>query len=157
MWGRILIISRLTLGSKSVAEYRKQSEMIRFSRDKLVKWVGVAIIPIGILLFNSRHLYFHGRRVSISVAVHDRGCCMIGNDPEGLYLLASVGDLPVSSIRLAQKKGLLLVMKCIETLARASLYCVWTSPERSRKIYNEKCWLCFRPKEYEEGEAAPAF
>ena len=42
-------ISKLTLQAKEMQE-GEQSEMIR-SLDKLVKWVGVAIIPIGLILF----------------------------------------------------------------------------------------------------------
>ena len=42
-------ISRLTLEAKAM-QNTEQSEMIRYL-DKLVKWVGVAIIPIGIILF----------------------------------------------------------------------------------------------------------
>ena len=42
-------ISRLTLEAKAMKD-GEQSEMIR-SLDKLVKCVGIAIIPIGLILF----------------------------------------------------------------------------------------------------------
>ena len=91
----------------------EQSEMIR-SLDKLVKWVGVAIIPIGIILFIQAFVFQgEGFRSSVTSMI----AAVIGMIPEGLYLLASVA-LAVSSIRLAQKKVLLHDMKCIETLAR---------------------------------------
>ncbi len=97
----------------------EQSEMIR-SLDKLVKCVGVAIIPIGIILVAQSLVFqnasFHSSITSMVAAV-------IGMIPEGLYLLASVA-LAVSSIRLAQQKVLLHDMKCIETLARVDVLCV---------------------------------
>ena len=108
-------ISRLTLEAKAM-QNTEQSEMIR-SLDKLVKWVGVAIIPIGIILFIQAFVFQgEGFRSSVTSMI----AAVIGMIPEGLYLLASVA-LAVSSIRLAQKKVLLHDMKCIETLARVNV------------------------------------
>ena len=111
-------ISKLTLQAKQM-QSGEQSEMIR-SLDKLVKCVGVAIIPIGLVLF-SQAFFFQddGFRESVTSMI----AAVIGMIPEGLYLLASVA-LAVSSIRLAQKKVLLHDMKCIETLARVDVLCV---------------------------------
>ena len=97
----------------------EQSEMIR-SLDKLVKFVGIALIPIGITLFVQGFFFndqsFRNSIVSMVAAV-------LGMIPEGLYLLASVA-LAVSSMRLAHKKVLLHDMKSIETLARVNVLCV---------------------------------
>lgn len=111
-------ISKLTLQAKEM-QSGEQSEMIR-SLDKLVKCVGIAIIPIGLVLFAQAFFFQHdGFRDSVTSMV----AAVIGMIPEGLYLLASVA-LAVSSIRLAQKKVLLHDMKCIETLARVDVLCV---------------------------------
>ena len=111
-------ISKLTLQAKQM-QSGEQSEMIR-SLDKLVKCVGVAIIPIGLVLFSQAFFLQHdGFRNSVTSMI----AAVIGMIPEGLYLLASVA-LAVSSIRLAQKKVLLHDMKCIETLARVDVLCV---------------------------------
>ena len=111
-------ISKLTLQAKAM-QSKEQSEMIR-SLDKLVKCVGIAIIPIGIILFSQAFFIQHdGFRDSVTSMI----AAVIGMIPEGLYLLASVA-LAVSSIRLAQKKVLLHDMKCIETLARVDVLCV---------------------------------
>ena len=84
-------ISKLTLQAKEMQE-GEQSEMIR-SLDKLVKWVGIAIIPIGLVLFWQAFFVQHdGFRDSITSMV----AAVIGMIPEGLYLLASVA-LAVSS------------------------------------------------------------
>lgn len=111
-------ISRLTIKAKEMQE-GEQSEMIR-SLDKLVKCVGIAIIPIGIALFVQAFFFQQeGFQSSITSMV----AAVIGMIPEGLYLLASVA-LAVSSVRLAQKKVLLHDMRCIETLARVNVLCV---------------------------------
>ena len=111
-------ISKLTLEAKAMKK-GEQSEMIR-SLDKLVKFVGIALIPIGITLFVQSFFFndqsFRNSIVSMVAAV-------IGMIPEGLYLLASVA-LAVSSMRLAHKKVLLHDMKSIETLARVNVLCV---------------------------------
>ena len=140
-------ISRLTLEAKAM-QNTEQSEMIR-SLDKLVKWVGVAIIPIGIILFIQAFV-FQGEGFQPSVT--SMIAAVIGMIPEGLYLLASVA-LAVSSIRLAQKKVLLHDMKCIETLARVNVLCVdktGTITENTMEVQD-----VIPTKEYEEGELRP--
>lgn len=111
-------ISKLTLEAKQMQSV-EQSEMIR-SLDKLVKWVGVAIIPIGIILFG---VAFFVQRDGFQESITSMVAAVIGMIPEGLYLLASVA-LVVSAMRLAGKKVLLHDMKCIETLARVNVLCV---------------------------------
>lgn len=111
-------ISKLTIEAKEMQE-GEQSEMIR-ALDKLVKCVGIAIIPIGIVLFVQAFFFQQeGFQSSITSMI----AAVIGMIPEGLYLLASVA-LAVSSVRLAKKKVLLHDMKCIETLARINVLCV---------------------------------
>ncbi len=111
-------ISGLTLEAKAMQK-GEQSEMMR-SLNKLVKFVGIALIPIGIVLFVQgfyfNHETFRGSITSMVAAV-------IGMIPEGLYLLTSVA-LAVSSMRLAKRRVLLHDMKSIETLARVNVLCV---------------------------------
>ena len=137
-------ISKLTLQAKAM-QSKEQSEMIR-SLDKLVKCVGVAIIPIGIVLFSQAFFIQHdGSRESVTSMI----AAVIGMIPEGLYLLASVA-LAVSSIRLAQKKVLLHDMKCIETLARVDVLCVdktGTITENTMKVQK-----LIKTDEYDEKE-----
>ena len=111
-------ISQLTLEAKAVQQ-GEQSEMIR-SLDKLVKMVGIALIPIGIILFVQSYFYNHD---SFRQSIISMVAAVIGMIPEGLYLLASVA-LAVSAMRLASKKVLLHDMKSIETLARVNVLCV---------------------------------
>ncbi len=111
-------VSKLTLEAKAMKE-GEQSEMIR-SLNKLVKAVGIIIIPIGIMMFYQQYILSGN---SLRGSVTSMTAAIIGMIPEGLYLLASVA-LVVSVMKLAQKKVLVHDMKCIETLARVNVLCV---------------------------------
>ncbi|MGN0406383.1 MAG: cation-translocating P-type ATPase [Bariatricus sp.] len=111
-------ISRLTLEAGAMPE-GEQSEMMR-SLDRLVKIVGIALIPIGIVLF-VQGFFFNGE--SFRESIVSMVAAVIGMIPEGLYLLASVA-MVVSAMRLAKKQVLLHDMKSIETLARVDVLCV---------------------------------
>ena len=116
--GAASYISRLTLEAKAM-KAGEQSEMIR-SLNKLLKFVGIALIPIGTLLFVQSFFFNHE---SFAGSITSMVAAVIGMIPEGLYLLTSVA-LAVSSIRLARQGVLLHDMKSIETLARVDVLCV---------------------------------
>ena len=111
-------ISKLSLEAKSMGG-KEQSEMIR-SINLIVKWVGIVIIPIGLILFWQSH-FVNGE--SITKSVTSTVAAIIGKIPEGLYLLTTVA-LALSTMKLARKKVLLHDMKSIETLARVDVLCV---------------------------------
>lgn len=111
-------IAKLTLEAKEMKD-GEVSEMIR-ALDRLVKIVGIIIIPIGIILFSQQHFI---NETPIRESVTATVAAIIGMIPEGLYLLASVA-LAVSVMRLASQKVLVHNMKCIETLARVDVLCV---------------------------------
>ena len=111
-------ISKLTAEAKSQQD-GEQSEMIK-AINKIVKWMGIILIPIGGVLFYQsffvKHLAFKSSVVSTVAAV-------IGMIPEGLYLLTTAA-LALGTIRLAKRKVLLNDMKSIEALARVDVLCV---------------------------------
>lgn len=111
-------ISRLTLEAKAMKN-EEQSEMIR-SLDKLLLVVGIALIPIALILFVQSFWFNHA---SFADSVTSMVAAVIGMIPEGLYLLTSVA-LAVSTMRLAKSGVLLHDMKSIETLARVDVLCV---------------------------------
>ena len=111
-------ISKLSMEAKSMGS-KEQSEMIR-SINQIVKWIGIVIIPIGIVLFWQSHFV---NDVSISKSVTSTVAAIIGMIPEGLYLLTTIA-LALSTMKLASKKVLLHDMKSIETLARVDVLCV---------------------------------
>lgn len=111
-------ISQLTAKAKKMGE-GEQSEMIA-SLNKLIKWIGIIIIPIGITLF-SQSYFFNGNTIKESVVAME--AALIGMIPEGLYLLTTIA-LAMSAARLAKQRVLLHDMKSIETLARVNVLCV---------------------------------
>ena len=103
--------------SKKIKETK--SEMIS-AIDNIVKFAGIIIIPIGMLLFISAYVVNgSGYKDSVNSMVS----ALLGMIPEGLYLLTTVA-LALSSMKLAQKKILLHDMKSIESLARVDVLCV---------------------------------
>lgn len=111
-------ISKLTIEAKKI-DHKEQSEMIA-SINKLVLFVGVAIIPIGVALFVQSYLH---QNVGFSESIVSMVAAIIGMIPEGLYLLTTIA-MAVSAVRLAQNQVLLHDMKSIETLARVNVLCV---------------------------------
>lgn len=111
-------ISQLTAKAKKMGG-GEQSEMIA-SLNKLIKWIGIIIIPIGITLF-SQSYFFNGNTIKESVVAME--AALIGMIPEDLYLLTTIA-LAMSAARLAKQRVLLHDMKSIETLARVNVLCV---------------------------------
>ncbi len=111
-------INKLTLEAKATKD-GEQSEMIR-SINRLIKVIGVMIIPMGIILFIQQYIW---SGFPFAESIESMCAALIGMVPEGLYLLVSI-TLAVSTIRLASKQVLVHDMKCIETLARVNVLCV---------------------------------
>ncbi|MGM9952342.1 MAG: HAD-IC family P-type ATPase [Intestinibaculum porci] len=110
-------ISQLTAKAKKVNN--KESDMVK-AIDRIVKFAGVAIIPIGLMLFGQSYLFAHK---PFSESVVSSVAAVIGMIPEGLYLLVSV-RLALSAVMLARQQVMLHNMKSIEALARVDTLCV---------------------------------
>ena len=111
-------ITKLTAEAKAMGS-GEQSEMIR-SINQLVKWIGIGIIPIGILLFFQGYYLNHE---TMQKSIVSMVAAIIGMIPEGLYLLTTIA-LALSTMRLAKKQVILHDMKSIEALARVDVLCV---------------------------------
>lgn len=111
-------VSKLMLEAKA-SRSKIKTEMMS-SLDKLVKIIGILIIPLGIIMFLQAKFVL-GNTVQQSVV--SVVASLVGMIPEGLYLLASVA-LVVSVIRLGRQKVLVHEMVCVETLARVNVLCV---------------------------------
>ena len=88
-------VSRLTIEAKRAKPPRK-SEMMR-SLESLVKWIGILVIPLGVIMFIKEHVWL-GDAMPISVT--STVGSIIGMIPEGLYLLTSLA-LVAGVVRLA--------------------------------------------------------
>ena len=103
------------------AKYVKKpnSEIMRLT-NRIIKYIGFTLIPVGIALFCKQvfisHQGFNDAIVGVVAA-------LIGMIPEGLILLTSV-VFAVSIIRLSQHKTLVQELYCIETLARVDVLCL---------------------------------
>ena len=96
-----------------------KSEMMR-SLDRLIRVVGIALIPIGAALF---YQAFWVREQSFRESAEGMVGALVGMIPEGLYLLTSVA-MAASALKLTRDKVLVQDMNCIETLARVDVLCV---------------------------------
>jgi len=110
--------SKLTLAAKK-GHTPAKSEMMR-SLDRLIRVIGVALIPIGVALFYNQYAV---QELGLRQSVISMVAALIGMIPEGLFFLTSVA-LAVSVIRLAQNRTLIHEMGAIETLARVDVLCV---------------------------------
>lgn len=110
--------ARLSLEAKADQGVGR-SEMMK-SLDKLIRFIGIALIPIGAALFYNEMIV---QGSTFTEATPWVVAALVGMIPEGLYLLTSVA-LAVSVMRLAQGNTLVHEMAAVETLARVDVLCV---------------------------------
>ena len=110
--------AKLSLEAKADPKAAK-SEMMR-SLDKLIRFAGIALVPIGLILFFQE---FKVLGLSIKDSVEDTVPALVGMIPEGLYLLTSIA-MAASALKLTKSHVLVQDMNCIETLARVDVLCV---------------------------------
>lgn len=92
---------------------------LRNDVNRIVKWVGWAMIPVGLLLASSQFLRLdQGWRE----AVVKTASGLIGMVPEGLVLMTSVA-FAVGVVRLAKRRCLVQELPAIEVLARVDVLC----------------------------------
>jgi len=106
------------LAAEARADVSSTSSEMMNSLTKLITVVGIALIPMGIILF-IRQMQAQPLRESVEATV----AALIGMIPEGLYLLTSVA-IAVSCLKLTKKRVLVQDMNCIETLAHVDVLCV---------------------------------
>ena len=107
------------LAKKAKTKKRATSEMQRTIK-RIIKILGVLIIPIGILLYRSQ-INVDGATFSDSLVGTVAG--VIGMIPEGLVLLTSISFI-LGVGRLARKRALVQEMEAIEALARVNVLCL---------------------------------
>lgn len=110
--------ARLAREAKNGAKSTK-SEMMN-ALDKLIRVVGLALIPVGLVLFYQE---FKVLQHSLTDSAEATVAALVGMIPEGLYLLTSVA-MAVSALKLTKKRVLVQDMNCIESLARVDVLCL---------------------------------
>ena len=107
--------SKITMEAKYIKKIN--SEILNFI-NKIIKYISISIIPIGIILFMSQL-----KETSYNEAALSTVAALIGMIPEGLVLLTST-VLAISVIRLSKHNVLVQELYCIETLARVDTICL---------------------------------
>ena len=110
--------ARLSAAAKKQPAAAK-SEMMR-SLDRLIRFIGFALIPVGLALFFSQ---MRSDGFTLQGGVETTVAALVGMIPEGLFLLTSIA-LAVSALKLTRNRVLIQDMNCIETLARVDVLCV---------------------------------
>lgn len=90
------------------------------SLGKLVKVIGILIIPLG-LLMAFKEIYI--LEASVKDGILATVASLVGMIPEGLYLLTTLALL-AGVLRLSKQKTLVKEVATIESLARADVLCV---------------------------------
>ncbi len=107
--------------NNAAKEYKKVSSDIMSSLESIVKYVSIALVPLGMLLFGKEMLFSpHG---DLTSATLHTSAALIGMIPQGLILLTSA-VLAINVFRLAQHRVLVQQIYCVETLARVDVVCL---------------------------------
>lgn len=113
--GRDNYASTIALEAKYIKKVN--SEIMNFI-NKIIKYISIAIVPIGIMLLLNQM-----NKMELNDAIIGTVAALIGMIPEGLVLLTST-VLAISIMRLAKYKVLVQELYCIETLARVDTLCL---------------------------------
>ena len=88
--------------------------------NKLIKYIAIMLIPIGILTFLKESIFVGG---NFTTAVISTSGALTGMIPAGMYLLVTIG-LSVGVIKLSKRKTIVKDIYSIEMLARANVICL---------------------------------
>ncbi len=100
--------------------HRKVRSDIMESLNKIIRFVTVLIVPLGVALV-VKEINFGGG--TLQTAILHTSAALVGMIPQGLILLTSA-VLAVSVVRLAQHQVLVQELYCVETLARVDVVCL---------------------------------
>lgn len=120
---RVVRVGAESYAARMTAE-AKQSKVVNSeimtSVNGIIKYVSIAILPVGLLLFGSQFVL---QGIEWRSAVLSTTSALVGMIPEGLILLTST-VLAVAVIRLSRHRVLVQQLYCIETLARVDVLCL---------------------------------
>ena len=112
---------------KEAKNFKAPSSNLFRDLNKLIKFIGIFIIPMAILMAIANLTYFtkeglEGAELVKTVVLQTSGS-IIGMIPSGIYLLVTL-TLSVSQMTLARKQALVQDMYSIEMLASADVLCL---------------------------------
>ena len=106
--------------SKDAKYVKKLNSVLMNSLNKIIKYLSLTIVPVGILLFINQYYFV---KSPFNLAVLNTTAALIGMIPDGLILLTST-VLAASVLRLSKYNVLVQELYCIETLARVDVLCL---------------------------------
>ncbi len=101
-------------------EFKAPSSNLFKDITKLIKYIGIALIPLGILTFVKEYVLLVN---PISASVSNTAGAITGMIPSGMFLLITI-SLSVGVVKLARKKTLVKDIYSIEMLARSNVLCL---------------------------------
>ncbi len=107
--------------AKAAKKFKQPDSNLFRDLNKIIKWIGIFIVPVGILTFCN--IYFWTETGNLSYSVAKTCGSLVGMIPAGMFLLISVA-LTVGVIKLAEKKTLVQNLYSIEMLARSNILCL---------------------------------
>lgn len=106
--------------TRKAKKSKKNDSVILRSLNKIVRFTGLFIIPLGAVLFYESYI---AGGADLSVSVTTTAAALLGLLPKGLVLLTSV-SLAVGVIRLGRRNALVQELFGIESLARVDVLCM---------------------------------
>ncbi len=88
--------------------------------NRLIKYIGIALIPIGVLTFLKEYNILGS---TISTAIQNTSGSLTAMIPSGMFLLITI-SLAVGVVKLAKKKTLVRDLYSIEMLSRTNVLCL---------------------------------
>ena len=107
--------------AREAKKFKQPNSNLFRDLNKIIKYIGIFIIPIGALTFVNCYIWSGPSTVSSAVV---KTCgSLTGMIPAGMFLLISVA-LAVGVIKLAEKRTLVQDIYSIEMLARSNVLCL---------------------------------
>ncbi len=123
LWAQLTAVGAQSFAGQlqlSARKVRRPASELMAALSRIIRWVSLALLPIGGLLYLRQTLGLH---LPVSAAVTKTVAATLGMIPEGLMLLTSVA-LAVGVIRLGRRNALVNELYGIENLARVDVLCL---------------------------------
>ena len=121
----VIHVGKDNYAAKITADAKKQKPQnseIYTSLNKIIKFMSIIIVPLGVALFCVKH-FVQDTSATINATVLSVLATLIGMIPSGLVALTSA-VFCLSVIRLARRKALAQDLYCSEILARVDVLCL---------------------------------
>ena len=106
--------------AKKAKEFKAPQSNLFKDLNRLIKYIGIALIPIGVLTFLKE---FAVPGSTIKEQITNTSGSLVGMIPAGMFLLITI-SLAVGVLKLSKKKTLVRDLYSIEMLARTNVLCL---------------------------------